>query len=146
MTSIPFRVGAVQFVKELRERGVYVAILSVAFEQHVGFRAIKLNVDHFECNELLEIDGAVTGEYRYRVNHSNKSNFVREMQKKLGINAASTLVAGDTTGDIAMFKEAAVSIAINPECPEVAESATLTLPNVDWRRALDKLRDYFVLN
>lgn len=143
VSFIPFRNGAIELVYALQQHGVFVALLSVAFEQHVGFRAKKLNINRYECNELVESEGLVTGEYLYRVNHSNKCEFVKTFQEQLGVRSTETLVTGDTTGDIAMFKEASVSMAIDPESLRVAEAATLTLKRDDWRNVFDLLTQYF---
>jgi phosphoserine phosphatase len=135
VSRIPYRPGAVEFVQHLKRQGVAVALVSVAFEQHVGSRGDELGVDHVVCNQLHEKDGRVTGKFTYQVGCISKRELVRDLQLKYGVTLAQTLVAGDTTGDIPMFGEAAVSIAVAPESPEVQQAASIRLPEDDWNEA-----------
>ena len=139
VASVPYRNGAEAFVRQLRRAGVTVALLSVAFKQHVLPRAAELQVEHVECNELRAEAGRLTGEISYVVNESNKSDMVRSLQYQYGLTTDHTLVAGDTEGDIPMFSMAALSIAVAPESSNVSKAARVRLPGDDWDNAIEMI-------
>jgi len=141
VAQIPYRPGVMAFLRRLKQSGVIVALLSVAFEQHVRPRGLELGVDYMECNELHEEKGRLTGKFSHRVDHANKRELVRRLQRSYGKTPEHTLVAGDTTGDVAMFGEAVVSIAVDPESLVVQEAASLRLPNDDWGEAWNLINE-----
>ncbi len=62
----------------------------------------------------------------------NKGELLASLQARFGVGPAETLTAGDTLYDMSMFPRAAISIAVSPAEPAVAEAADLVLPDGDW--------------
>ncbi len=134
LDTIPYRPGAVDFVHRLRSGGVIVVLISAAFRQHVEPSAQELGAE-FVCNSIGVSDGILTGDFFSQIDGCNKGRIINELQTRFGISREETLSAGDTAGDISMFLESAVSIAVDPESPEVTRAASLQLPENDWRQA-----------
>lgn len=89
----------------------------------------------FVCNVIGVADGLLTGEFFSQIDGANKGALVKDLQARFGVERDETLTAGDTVGDLSMFPESALSIAVAPESPEVAQAASLLLPENDWRQA-----------
>ena len=140
VAEIPYRNGVETFLSKLQCAGVKVAVLSVAFQQHVFPRAEKLSLDYVQCNQLHAESGCLTGEYTYTVDERNKRDIVRSLQGRYGLNAHQTLVAGDSEGDISMFTVSTCTIAVDPESNQVLESARGRLPEDDWNNAIELIK------
>ncbi len=130
--DIPFWPGAVEFVRRLRSAGVVVALISAAFDVHVQSRAEQLEVEVAFFNELGVAGGRLTGEFFDGVDSHNKGELLATLQERFGAEPAETLTAGDTLYDTSMFPWAAVSIAVSPAEPGVAEAADVVIPDGDW--------------
>lgn len=133
--TIPYLPGALCFVRRLKAAGVTVALISAGFGVHVELCAAELSVDVTICNHVEVTGGRLTGELLGDVGNGNKGRLVRELQVRNGVSCAETLAAGDTLADVQMFSEAAVSVAVAPAEPAVAEAADLLLPDGNWARA-----------
>lgn len=140
--TIPYRPGAMEFVHRLKAGDVTIVLISAAFEQHVQPSAQELEAE-FVCNSIGIADGLLTGDFVSQIDGRNKGKIINDLQTRFGISRDETLSAGDTAGDISMFSESAISIAVDPECLEVEQAASLLLPGNDWRQAwelIDALR------
>jgi hydroxymethylpyrimidine pyrophosphatase-like HAD family hydrolase len=63
---------------------------------------------------------------------ANKGEAVRRLARRLGVDLAHTVVLGDMTNDIAMFRVAGFAIAMGQAPPAVqAEAAAITAANTD---------------
>ena len=144
-SGIPYRQGCREFIEGLRFAGVEVALVSVAFAEHVMPRASELGIDHVLCNQLHVKQSILTGGFTYSIDGENKCDAVRSLQRKLGIGTEETLVAGDTEGDIPMFELGAMSIAVAPESQAVVTAASARLPNDDWSRAWELIETRWCL-
>lgn len=139
--TIPYLPGAVGFVRRLKGAGVTVALISAGFGVHVEHCAAELSVDVAICNHLGVAGGRLTGEFHGDVGNDNKGTLVRELQGGNGVSCAETLAAGDTLADVHMFSETAVSVAVAPAEPAVAEAADLLLPDGNWARAWELIEE-----
>jgi len=135
LRAIPYRPGALDFVRRLKAAGVTVALVSAGFDLHVTRCAAELGADIALFNRLGVAGDQLTGEFFGGVDGRNKGILARELRIRFGASRAETLAAGDTPADTQMFTEAAVSIAVDPSDLRVAEAADLLLPDGDWSRA-----------
>ena len=82
----------------------------MCFAKRVGE---ELNADYVFANELIfDEEGRITGKVIARVDFQNKGEILAKLKEKL--NPSLTIAVGDGHNDIAMFKVADVSIAVNP--------------------------------
>jgi len=72
--------------------------------------------------------------------YSEKGRVLAELQARVGVSPKETMAMGDTRGDIPMFERAGISVAVNPNHPQVAERATLVIPKANLRPLLDWMR------
>jgi len=135
ISEIPFWPGAVEFVRCLQLFGIKIAVVSAGFDVHVQHCATELGADYVVYNRLGVADGRLTGEFFGTVDGHNKGAFVRDLQSEFQVGRDETLVAGDTSYDVPMFTEAAVSIAVFPSDQEVESAADLLLADGDWTDA-----------
>ena len=142
----PYVPGARATVKAFQNAGVQVAIISTGLLLHAEMVAEELGIGPIFGNEIFFTgeDGAavVSGEARAHVSVYGKRDVMAQLQAELGVVPAECLAVGDSRGDIPLFELAAVSVAVNPNCPEVAEFADIVLPELDLRPLLTRLHIY----
>lgn len=111
--SVEYMEGARELIDFLRSRNFRIAILSSGLMCLAGKVAKELGVDYVFANELVfDEEGVITGKVKPHVDFRNKGAILRELKEKL--KPGLTVAVGDGFNDIAMFKVADVSIAINP--------------------------------
>ncbi len=111
--SVEYMEGAKELIEFLRENDFRIAILSSGLMCLAGRIARELGVDYVYANELLfDENGVVTGKVNPLVDFKSKGVILRELKEEL--KPELTVAVGDGYNDLSMFKEADVSIAINP--------------------------------
>lgn len=110
--SVEYMDGAKELIEFLRKNGFKIAILSSGLMCLAGRIAKELEVDYVFANELVFENGVVTGKVNPLVDFKSKGTILRELKEEL--EPELTVAVGDGFNDLSMFKEADVSIAINP--------------------------------
>ncbi|MDK2790965.1 MAG: phosphoserine phosphatase [Methanothermococcus sp.] len=112
VSNLKLMEGAEDTIKELKNRGYIVGVVSGGFTVAAERIKEKLGLDYAIANELLTNNGKLTGEVRGPVmDESAKGNILEELAKKEGIDLKDTVVVGDGANDISMFKKAGLKIA-----------------------------------
>lgn len=139
----PYLPGARETVAALRRRGVHVAIVSSGLLLQAEMVAADLGADLIVANKIFfSRNGAepvVTGDVQANVPFDGKGQIMERLQAQLGVAPAECIAVGDSTGDIDLFRRAAVGIAVNPSSPRVAAAAHIVLPEADLTSLLDQL-------
>jgi len=139
----PYLPGAQETVAALKGRGVRVAIISTGLLLHAEMVAEELGIGPVFGNEIFfDGDGAepvVNGRVRAHLTMGQKGEVMERLQSQLGISPAESLAVGDTRGDIPLFERSGVSVAVNPNQPEVAAAADIVLAEPDLRPLLAHL-------
>ncbi len=112
VNSVEYMEGAKELIEFLRENDFKIAILSSGLMCLAGRIAKELGVDYVFANELIFENGVVTGKVNPLVDFKSKGIILRELRDEL--KPELTVAVGDGYNDLSMFKEADVSIAINP--------------------------------
>ncbi|ASJ05037.1 HAD-IB family phosphatase [Thermococcus barossii] len=111
--SVEYMEGAKELIGFLRENDFRIAILSSGLMCLAGRIARELEVDYVFANELIfDENGLVTGKVNPLVDFKSKGTILRELKEEL--KPELTVAVGDGFNDLSMFREADVSIAINP--------------------------------
>lgn len=111
--SVEYFEGVEELFRFLRERNFKIAIISGGLKCLAERIGRELKADFVYANELVfDEKGKITGEVLPWVDFRNKGDILLELKEKL--RPKLTIAVGDGHNDIAMFKVADVSIAINP--------------------------------
>lgn len=111
--SVEYMEGARELMEFLRANDFKIAILSSGLMCLAGRIARELGVDYVFANELIfDENGVVTGKVNPLVDFKSKGTILRELKEEL--KPELTIAVGDGYNDLSMFREADVSIAINP--------------------------------
>ncbi|NJE60316.1 HAD-IB family phosphatase [Thermococcus sp. 21S7] len=111
--SVEYMDGAKELIEFLRKNDFKIAILSSGLMCLARRIARELEVDYVFANELIfDGNGVVTGKVNPIVDFRSKGTILRELKEEL--KPELTVAVGDGFNDLSMFKEADVSIAINP--------------------------------
>ncbi len=118
LNEIPLQSGVKELMKLIKRTGAVPVLLSTGLKlladqvaRHLGFRV------HL-ANELIHRDGRLTGDIAVRVStHSpgeTKACHMRKLMLRFGVSPPETVAVGDSAGDLEMFREAGLAIAVNP--------------------------------
>jgi phosphoserine phosphatase len=121
--EVRLREGAAEVIRELREAGVYVAILTGGFERGVA-RALEregVEVDAIVANRLPVSDGALTGEVEGPLIEGTKDDALEVLAAAVGEDLADTVAVGDGANDLPMLEVAGLAVGFDPK-PAVAPS------------------------
>jgi len=111
-------------IRELRERGIEVMILSSEPNNVVAARAKKMGVE------------AIHG-----VGIQDKGRVMREVLEKKNVNAENVIYIGNDLNDLPCFEVAGWSVAVADAFPEVIRAADFVLSKAGGHGALRELCD-----
>jgi HAD superfamily PSPase-like hydrolase len=129
----PYLPGAPEGVRELKRRGLAVAVISTGPSFHADLVARELGVDVAVANEILFRDGRVSGETRMVVSEDGKGEVARMLQVRFGVGIEGTLAVGDGEADVGMFERAAVGVALATSSQRARETARIVIEQPDLR-------------
>ena len=129
----PYLPGAPEGVRELKRRGLAVALISTGPGFHADLVARELGVDVAVANEILFHDGRVSGETRMVVSEDGKGEVAQMLQARFGVGIDGTLAVGDGEADVGMFERAAVAVAVAPSSQRARETARIVIDRPDLR-------------
>ncbi len=113
VNSVEYMEGARELISFLRDNNFRIAIISsglMCLAKKVGR---ELGVDYVIANELVFDDkGVITGYVKPYVDFRGKGYLLRQLKRRLSPHL--TIAIGDGFNDVSMFREADMSIAINP--------------------------------
>jgi|TARA_B100001250_G_scaffold85993_1_gene71110 phosphoserine phosphatase len=107
--------GARAVVDALKERGVYVAIVSAGVDVFVGAIANMLSVDDWAANGFdWDDDGSLIGPMKARVLSHEKNIMVEKLSRINGIAPSGIVSVGDSSTDLSMMIPGSSFIGFNP--------------------------------
>jgi phosphoserine phosphatase len=136
----PYLPGARETVRDLKEAGVHVALVSTGPSVHAEQVQEELGLDRVFANQILFENGRATGQACTRVPEKGKARIVAQLQHEMGVEPGECLAAGDSPSDIDMFRQVRLGIAVNPSTNEVREAAGLVLEGQDLRPLIPWIR------
>lgn len=145
--GLEYRPGAKEFIRELKNRGYYVVVISEGFSVAVSRVIDDLGVDLEFSNELEitpgdMITGRVGGPILF---YSSKGKLIKKLQKIKKVSKENTIAIGLSLSDISMFEFSGTSITFsntsststpkggnNNEVPEAVKSKCSMVINSDY--------------
>ncbi|MDG1546622.1 MAG: HAD family phosphatase [Candidatus Poseidoniaceae archaeon] len=107
--------GARELVSELKQRGVFVAIVSAGVDIFVSTIASMLKVDDWIANGFkFAEDDSLTNEGICRLHAGGKGEVIEKLCQMNGINTSKIVSVGDSEMDLSMHIEGSTFIGFNP--------------------------------
>ena len=140
--EIPLYEGIEDLLGYLRSKGIKLGIISSGLSFLSDWMTEKYSFDYAVANELGVADGVLNGEIHIHVYYDRKGEWVQEAQRKFNARNEEVLAVGDSTGDVAMFQMAGLSIAFNSLSAKVDSLATFSIRSTDLRDLIPPLSSY----
>lgn len=137
--NLPLMEGAIECVKELKNRGIKVVCFSGGFSLATSFFAKKLGLSADFSNILHVKNGVLSGQVGGDMCFSDsKGVMLLKLQNLLSINREETLVVGDGANDLSMFKYAESKVAF---CAKevLKKEASIIIDKKDLREILTRI-------
>ena len=115
--------GAETLVKTMNKMGAFTALVSGGFTFFTSRVALKTGFQHDQANELLTVDGALSGEVREPIlGRAAKQEALERLAEEHGLHLEETLAVGDGANDLSMLQRAGLGVAYHAK-PAVAKAA-----------------------
>ncbi|MDY6776142.1 MAG: phosphoserine phosphatase SerB [Halobacteria archaeon] len=134
---IKFHEGAADLINDLRDAGVFVAILTGGFERGVEsiLERSGIEVDEIVANRLVLENGALTGEVEGSLIEGTKDEALERLATSEGVDLEDTMAVGDGANDLPMLRIAGDAIGYEPK-PTVREECDTVVASVEELRRL----------
>lgn len=140
----PYRPGAHQLLRFLRDASVPSVIISTGLDAQARHVAADLGIWRTITNELLVVEGRLTGEVRVVVTESNKGAIMDGLCAELAVRGSECLAVGDGLADIALFARAGLSVAVCPTDEQVRSAADVVLDDGDLAAMIPLISQHFI--
>lgn len=125
--SIEYVEGIEKLIQALRKKDIEVAIISGGLSV-VAEKVVKdFGIKHVFANNLnhdgIELDGTVS----VKVNYNGKLKIYKKLIKNLKVKPYEVITVGDSSGDIVLFENSGIGIAINPLEKKVSDAALISV-------------------
>jgi len=128
---ITFTPGGRTLIATMKAHGAHAALVSGGFIQFTGHVAKALGFDEHHANELLIVDGKLTGGVREPIlGKDAKVATLHDLTRRLGLSLADTIAVGDGANDIPMLQAAGLGVALHAK-PKVREAAAVSIVHGD---------------
>lgn len=131
--------GAEETIKNLKDEGYLIAIISGSFDLIANPLKEKLNVDFLFTNTLVEDDGKLTGEVTGPLVKDSKADVLKNLINENNILLEECVAIGDGANDISMLESSGLSIAFNAK-PSVKEIADIVVEDKDLTKVLEIIK------
>jgi phosphoserine phosphatase len=125
--EVPLMPGCETTLAALRRAGVAAAIVSNGLLCVAERLRDRFGVACVRANRALAAGDRLTGELELSVPYESKAQALREIMAQAGVRAGHVAAVGDTRADVAMFREARISVAFRAGDAAVRAAATHTI-------------------
>jgi phosphoserine phosphatase len=139
----PYRPGVREVFALLQRHGVRTAIISTGLDVHARQVAAELGVWRTVTNELLVVDGLLTGKVKVHVTEHTKGQAMTQLREEAGAGVEQCLAVGDGPADVALFAQAGLAIAVCPRDEVVRQAAHVVIEDGDLNAVIPLLRQRF---
>ncbi|GAA5186134.1 phosphoserine phosphatase SerB [Ferrimonas gelatinilytica] len=125
--ELPLNPGLTTLCQQLKRHGWVLALASGGFNRIAAVLARQLGLNHFEANDLAELDGCLSGQVEGPiVDARRKAAILAELGQQHGIPATQWLAVGDGANDLPMLGRAALGVGYRAK-PAVAAQVDVHL-------------------
>jgi phosphoserine phosphatase len=143
--SSPYRPGVRDVFALLQRHGVLTAIISTGLDVHARQVATDLGVWRTVTNELLVLDGRLTGQAKVHVTEQTKGEAMQRLRAEAKARIEECLAVGDGPADMDLFAQAGLAIAVCPRDERVRRAADAVIEDGDLSAVIPLLRQRFRL-
>ena len=130
-TRITFMQGGKTLLATMKKHGAYTALVSGGFTAFTSHVAASLGFHENRANELLVVDGKLTGEVAMPIlGKDAKVESLIRICSVHGLSPADVLAVGDGANDIPMLQAAGMGVALHAK-PVVQEQARMVINHGD---------------
>jgi phosphoserine phosphatase len=145
-SGIKLMPGAKSLIEDLREKGVYVAIISAGVDLFVSTIASMLDVDDWIANGFkFDDDGWLTDEGITRLSAWDKGTAISRMLDSIDCSPENLVSVGDSVMDLSMCVNGSRFIGFNPSRQSAIDGFEKAGVPVVVAKNLDLLRPYLNL-
>jgi phosphoserine phosphatase len=148
--QIPLMKGAIETVKQLKEKDYKVGIISDSYTIATNVLAKKLGMDFHVANILEAEKGVLTGFLKMplgwekigcscRQSVCKRYHLIR-LAKEYNVNLPNTIAVGDSSADLGMLDTAGTGILFNPAEEKALHKVNFTICKKDLQLILDYLK------
>ena len=123
--QIRYAPGARETVRELKSRGLTIAIVSTGIQIHADVVKTELGLDYAIANEVIFEGEMATGEAIIHVHEAEKASIVSHIMNIDNLSPDECLAVGDGESDIGMFAACRIGVAIRPMSNRVRQAADI---------------------
>ena len=128
--------GVQETIATLNRHGIKTAILSGGLDIMADDIARRAGIDYVLTNKLGIKDGVLTGTVENIIGWAEKADHIQTILDHFAMTLEETAFVGDGRNDMSVLSVVGLSIAFNPEDPEVADSAQVVIRENDLRAIL----------
>ncbi|MHA1449765.1 MAG: HAD family hydrolase [Candidatus Hodarchaeales archaeon] len=140
LASIPMNRGIKELVDFLQRIGFRTYIVSAGLYRFAKLSYERYGFNGFYGNEVEIVDGRLTGRMRrINVQWDGKRAIIRDLKHRYGVPKTRVISMGDTSGDLKMFEESRIKVAVNSTDETLRKSATITFDSNDLRELIPLL-------
>lgn len=139
LREVPLYEGIEDLVGYLRAKGIKLGIISSGLSFLSDWIKERYGFNYAVANELGVRDGVLNGRIKIHVHYDQKGKWVQKAKRRFKARKDEVIAIGDSTGDIAMFQMAGLSIAFNSRSPQLDASASLSIQSSDLRDIISSL-------
>jgi phosphoserine phosphatase len=137
--EIPYAKNVERAAKVLKDRQFKLAAVSTGIQFIVERVKKDLGFDYVLSNKLKVRAGRLTGGVEVKISHLGKGKVLESILKRFQIAASSTIVVGDSAGDIPMMRMAGYAIAFNASSRTVADASDYSCKSDDFMEVCEKI-------
>ncbi|MHA2295265.1 MAG: HAD family hydrolase [Candidatus Hodarchaeales archaeon] len=134
LETIPLNEGIDRLVDFFHQNNYQAYIVSAGLYRFARLISERFGFDGFFGNEVEINGGILTGKMkRISVDWDGKKTIVKELKRNFNVPTSRVVAIGDSSGDLKMFDESAITVAVNSSEKAVINAATISIELQDFR-------------
>lgn len=141
-SQVEYMPGIEKLMRFLSENKIKTAIISGGLSVIANKIATDFGIKRIFINHLGVRSGILTGNVAINVTFNGKLPIYKKLMKELKLKPYQVMTVGDTNGDVPLFKNSGLTVAINPLHEDVSKVADFEVKSLD---EIVRLLDSFLI-